>query len=138
MPASACAIPAHLLGTSVPKVWNSPAQRPFDRLRVAPSAVEGRSLFGDVVLVIFLLAQCFDGVFTYVGVTTFGVSVEANPVIVALMAALGQGPALMGAKLLAGALGICLHLREIHGAIAVLTLFYLAAAILPWSVIFFL
>ena len=90
------------------------------------------------LLVIFLLAQCFDGVFTYVGVRTFGISIEANPVLVGLMAALDQGPALMAAKLLAGALGICLHLREVHGAIALLTLFYLAAAILPWTVIFFM
>ncbi len=26
---------------------------------------------GDVVLILFLLAQCFDGVFTYVGVVSF-------------------------------------------------------------------
>jgi len=123
MAVTACAVPAHLFGTSVPNVWNSSARR---------------SLFGDVLLVIFLLAQCFDGVFTYVGVTTFGVSIEANPVLVALMAALGRGPALMGAKLVASALGICLHLREVHGAIALLTIFYLAAAIVPWTVIFFL
>ena len=101
------------------------------------SASPRRSLFGDVVLVVFLLAQCFDGVFTYVGVRTFGVSIEANPVLVMLMAALGQGPALMAAKVLASALGICLHLREVHGAIALLTLFYLVAAIVPWSIIFF-
>jgi hypothetical protein len=110
------------LGTSMPKMWSSPTRR---------------SLFGDFVLVVFLLAQCFDGVFTYVGVRTFGVSIEANPVLVMLMAALGQGPALMAAKVLAGALGICLHLREVHGAIALLTLFYLVAAIVPWSIIFF-
>lgn len=122
MSAALYTIAPPLFGTSVPKVWNSSARR---------------SVFGDVVLVIFLLAQCFDGVFTYVGVITFGVSIEANPVLVALMAALGQGPALMAAKLLASALGICLHLREVHGAIALLTLFYLAAAILPWTVILF-
>jgi uncharacterized membrane protein len=110
------------LGTWMPKMW---------------SAAPRRSLFGDVVLVVFLLAQCFDGVFTYVGVRTFGVSIEANPVLVMLMAALGQGPALMAAKVLASALGICLHLREVHGAIALLTLFYLVAAIVPWSIIFF-
>jgi hypothetical protein len=121
MAVTACAIPAHLVGTPVPNVWNPSARR---------------SLFGDVVLVMFLLAQCFDGVFTYVGVTTFGISIEANPLLVALMAALGQGPALTAAKVLAGALGICLHLREVHGAIALLTVFYLAAAILPWTVIF--
>ena len=123
MSATVYTVGAPPFGTWMPKVWNSPPRR---------------SLFGDFVLVVFLLAQCFDGVFTYVGVVTFGVSIEANPVLVTLMAALGQGPALMAAKLLASALGICLHLREVHGAIALLTLFYLVAAIVPWTVIFFL
>lgn len=123
MSATVYTVAAPSFGTSMPKVWHS---RPR------------RSLFGDFVLVVFLLAQCFDGVFTYVGVVTFGVSIEANPVLVTLMAALGQGPALMAAKLLASALGICLHLREVHGAIALLTLFYLVAAIVPWTVIFFM
>jgi hypothetical protein len=123
MSATAYTVAAPRFGIPMPKVWPS---------------LPRRSLFGDFVLVVFLLAQCFDGVFTYVGVVTFGVSIEANPVLVTLMAALGQGPALMAAKLLASALGICLHLREVHGAIALLTLFYLVAAIVPWTVIFFL
>jgi len=97
-----------------------------------------RSLFGDVAVTLFLLAQCFDGVFTYVGVASFGMSVEANPIIAALMTTFGQGAALTGAKIVAAALGICLHLREVHGAVALLTGFYFAAAILPWSVVLFL
>jgi hypothetical protein len=76
-------------------------------------------------------------VFTYVGVASFGRSVEANPIIVALMGAFGEGVALAGAKIVAGALGICLHLREVHGAVALLTGFYIAAAIVPWSVLLF-
>ena len=96
-----------------------------------------RSLFGDVVLVVFLLAQCFDGVFTYVGVTTYGIGVEANPLIVALMGQLGHGTALISAKVVAAVLGIGLHLREVHGAVALLSAFYLAAAILPWMILLF-
>jgi hypothetical protein len=96
-----------------------------------------RSLFGDVVVIVFLLAQCFDGVFTYVGVLMFGMSIEANPLIAMLMGAFGHGVALTGAKLLAAALGICLHLRQIHGAVAVLAGFYLVIAIVPWMVILF-
>ena len=95
------------------------------------------SLFGDVILVVFLLAQCFDGVFTYVGVLSFGVSIEANPLIAALMDAFGQGVALTTAKVVAAALGIGLHLRNVHGAVAVLAAFYLVVAILPWSMILF-
>jgi hypothetical protein len=105
----------------VPKVWNQP----------------DRSVFGDLVIIAFLLAQCFDGIFTYVGVLTYGIGVEANPVIASLMTMFGFGPALTGAKVVAGGLGICLHLRQIHGAVALLSLFYLTVAILPWSFILF-
>ena len=96
-----------------------------------------RSLFGDLVVIVFLLAQCFDGVFTYVGVLTFGMSIEANPLVATLMATFGHGVALTGAKMLAAALGICLHLRQIHGAVAVLAGFYIVVAIVPWIVILF-
>jgi uncharacterized membrane protein len=122
MTSAAWLLPSPLVGTSVPTKW-----KPVVR----------RSLFGDVALVIFLLAQCFDGVFTYIGVATFGIHIEANPVIASLMGYLGHGPALASAKILAGFLGICLHLNEIHGAVALLTGFYLAAAIVPWTAILF-
>jgi hypothetical protein len=106
----------------VPKVWSPPRQ----------------SRFGDIALVLFLLAQCFDGVLTYVGVTTFGVGVEANPLLSGLMLRFGEGPALLGAKLVAGGLGVALHLRQVHAAVALLTLFYVAVAIVPWTAILFL
>ena len=89
------------------------------------------------MLVIFLLSQVFDGAFTYMGVMTFGTAVEANPLIAALMTHLGHGVALMTAKLLAGVLGIGLHLRGTHGAVALLAGFYVTAAVLPWVVILF-
>ena len=87
------------------------------------------------MLVLFLLAQCLDGVFTYVGVKTFGLAVEANPVIAALMLEFGAGMALIGTKVVAALLGIALHLREVHGAVAGLTLFYIAIALVPWTTI---
>jgi uncharacterized membrane protein len=95
------------------------------------------SLFGDVVVIVFLLAQCFDGVFTYVGVRSFGLSIEANPLIATLMNTFGHGVALTGAKMIAAALGICLHLRQIHSAVAVLAGFYVVVAIVPWVMILF-
>src|SRR4051794_38462524 len=94
--------------TRIPAAWNTRA-----------------SLFGDIVLVTFLLAQCFDGVFTYVGVVTFGTAIEANPVVGLLMLPLGQGFAVMAAKAVAGSLGILLDVRDIHSAVAALTGFYL-------------
>ena len=122
-PATAYADPISLFGRSLPKLGSPPLRR---------------SLFGDVALVLFLVAQCLDGVLTYVGVTTFGLGIEANPIIAALMVHLGHGTGLFGAKVMAGVLGICLHLREIHKAVAVLTVFYFAVAVGPWAVILFL
>ena len=118
----AYADPRAVFGTALPKVWSVDARR---------------SVFGDFVLVAFLLAQVCDGVFTYMGVLTFGTTIEANPVIGALMVHLGHGAALMTAKLVAGTLGIGLHLRGTHGAVALLAAFYVMAAVLPWAVILF-
>ena len=94
-----------------------------------------RSVFGDVALVLFLLAQCFDGVFTYVGVMSFGIGIEANPIVALLMTNLGHGTGLLSAKIAAAVLGIALHLRRVHGAVALLALFYITAAIVPWMVL---
>jgi hypothetical protein len=120
--APAYALPRTILGSSLPKVWSQP---------------DHRSLYGDIVLVLFLLAQCFDGVFTYVAVRSFGIGIEANPLMASIMTAFGHGAGLTGAKAVAAVLGIGLHLREIHGAVAALTGFYLAAAIVPWVGILF-
>ena len=63
--------------------------------------VAGRTRFGDTVLLVFAVAQVCDGVFTYVGVRTFGESIEANPVVAWYIAGLGAGTALIAAKGLA-------------------------------------
>jgi uncharacterized membrane protein len=92
---------------------------------------------GDFVLVAFLLAQCFDGVFTYVGVVTYGLAIEANPLMHALMTHLGDGVALAVSKSIAAGLGIALHVRQIHAVVALLAILYGVAAILPWLAILF-
>lgn len=125
MATTAYADPAVFLGPA-PATWAPAAPRQFQR-----------SLFGDIVLVAFLLAQCFDGVFTYVGVMHYGVGIEANPLIAALMGTFGHGAALMLAKMLAASLGICLHLRRVHFAVAALAAFYISIAIVPWTMILF-
>jgi hypothetical protein len=93
---------------------------------------KGRSRFGDVAVVLFLLAQALDGVLTYVGVTLMGLHMEANPLLAWLMATLGHGTALASAKLVAGAFGILLHLSAVHRVVAALAVFYLAVAVFPW------
>ena len=97
-----------------------------------------RSLFGDIALIAFLVAQCLDGVLTYVGVMTYGVGIEANPIVAGLMTSLGYEAGLFSAKLVASVLGVCLHLRSVHRAVAFLTVFYFAVAVGPWSVILFM
>ena len=118
-----CAATGPQIGTPMPNVWNGPTRR---------------SLFGDAAVLIFLLAQCADGVFTYVGVMSFGMGIEANPIVASLMSTFGHGAGLTGAKLVAGVLGIVLHICEVHLAVAMLAGFYIAAAIVPWvSILFF-
>ena len=96
-----------------------------------------RSWFGDFALIAFLLTQMLDGVLTYVGVASLGTSAEANPLLGWLMATLGQGPALAGTKLMTGGFGIALHLSAVHRIVALLALFYVAVAILPWLMILY-
>ena len=96
-----------------------------------------RNIFGDLALVLFLLAQASDGVLTYVGISTFGASIEANPLIGWLMATIGHGPALAAAKLTASTFGIALHLIDVHRALAALAVFYIAVAVVPWITLLF-
>ena len=93
--------------------------------------------FGDVAVVVFLLAQASDGVLTYIGVSTYGLAIEGNPLIAWLMEAMGEGPALATAKVTAGVFGIALHLSAVHRAVALLAVFYLVAAIAPWMAILY-
>ena len=95
-----------------------------------------RSRFGDGVLLVFILAQVADGLFTYLGIKTFGAAIEANPLVAWYVAAFGAGIAVIGAKGLALACGAALHLRAMHRTLGVLTLVYLTAAVWPWSQMF--
>ena len=95
-----------------------------------------RSRFGDVVVLGFLLAQCLDGAFTYLGVSFWGPGIEGNPIINSAVSYAGLGVGLAGAKLFAVALGIALHLCRVHNVVALLTAIYLIGAIVPWTFLF--
>ena len=99
--------------------------------------VSHRSTFGDLALLLFLLAQASDGVLTYIGVSLYGLHMEGNPVIAWLMASIGEGPALASAKLAAGGFGVALHLSAVHRAVACLALFYFVVAVGPWVAILY-
>jgi hypothetical protein len=90
------------------------------------------SLFGNLVVLAFLVVQALDGTLTYVGLATVGRVAEGNPLVAGLMTALGVGLGLTSAKLVAALLGIALHLFGTHRLIALLTAFYFGAAVIPW------
>lgn len=97
-----------------------------------------RSVFGEVALVVFLIAQVLDGVLTYVGVGLYGPELEGNPLVAWLMQTLGHGPGLAAAKVTASVFGIVLHLTAVHMAVAALAAFYVVVAIVPWTLIIFM
>ena len=94
------------------------------------------NLFGNLTVLAFLFVQGLDGVFTYLGVSTWGPGIEANPLVSSAVAAAGLGPGLMGAKLAATGFGILLHVRRVHNLVALLTAVYLVLSILPWTALF--
>jgi hypothetical protein len=88
-----------------------------------------------VILLLFLVAQFFDGVFTYVAVQAHGVQAEGNIVLGTWMGLIGPLPTLIAAKLLAASGGLLLYYYGVHRILAGLTLVYAAAAIGPWLMI---
>ena len=85
----------------------------------------------------FLLVQCLDGVFTYLGRHHLGPSggrrtrSSARP-----WRRRASGAGLAGAKLVAVGLGIALHLAASTASSRCLTAIYVARAILPWTAMF--
>ena len=123
-----------------PNGWKEAGNLPTLRSwggKVGTRGSTGRDIFGDVALIVFLIAQASDGVLTYVGVSTYGLHIEANPLIGWLMTILGEGAALATAKAAAVAFGIALHLSAVHRAVAALAVLYFAVAVFPWITILF-
>ena len=87
-----------------------------------------------IVLLLFLVAQFWDGLFTWVAVDSHGISAEGNTILAAWMLLAGPAPTLVAAKLAAAAGGVLLYARGVHGVLAGLTLFYAVGAIGPWLV----
>jgi hypothetical protein len=92
--------------------------------------------FSRVILLLFLAAQAFDGVFTYVAVSAVGTRAESNALLVTWMGLIGPGPALFLAKSIAILAGAFVYRRGLHGLLAGLTVVYAAAAIGPWLYVY--
>ena len=91
---------------------------------------------GELAILAFFVAQALDAAFTYWGVASHGRDIEGNPLLASLMFSIGEGPALASAKLAAAGCGMILHLTHVHRIVAVLTAFYVCAALLPWMWVF--
>jgi hypothetical protein len=94
--------------------------------------------FGNLSVIGFLVVQCLDGVFTYLGFSIWGLNIEANPLIRATVATMGPGTGLALAKFAAISFGMMLHLRQVHHVVAILTAVYVVLSIVPWTTILFL
>jgi len=86
-------------------------------------------------LALFAAIQLADGALTAAGVAQFGPHIEGNPLIDLAAQGFGMGAALVGAKVFAVFCGTVLHLQARHLALAVLTVGYVAGAIVPWAVV---
>jgi hypothetical protein len=89
-----------------------------------------------LVLLLFLVAQAWDGVFTYMAVHAYGHAAEGNILIATWMGLIGPAPAILGAKTVAGACGVLLYLRGVHRTLAFLTGLYAIGAVGPWLMVF--
>jgi uncharacterized membrane protein len=96
------------------------------------------SRFGNVAVLLFLVAQALDGALTYIGVTVLGLHMEANPLLAWMMSTMGCAAGLASAKLVASVLGIVLHLSSVHRIVALLAVFYLAVAVFPWVALLYM
>jgi hypothetical protein len=89
-----------------------------------------------IVLLLFLAAQCFDGLFTYAAIHAYGPHAEGNVLIATWITLVGPAAALFGAKTVASACGVLLYLRGMHRTLSLLTAVYGIGAIIPWLVVF--
>jgi hypothetical protein len=83
-------------------------------------------------LLAFIAVQCADAYLTVVGIARFGFDVEANPILAWYVTAFGAGTALIGAKTVAVACAATLWAGGRQRTLAVLTVLYVVAAIVPW------
>ena len=88
-----------------------------------------------LVLLLFLVAQGWDGVFTYIAVGAQGPMAEGNVLLATWMALIGPTPALLAAKLGASSCGVILYTFGVHRILASLTALYFVGAIGPWLVV---
>lgn len=94
--------------------------------------MRGRHLIGDLIVICFIIVQLLDWLATFHGITLFGTSIEANPLLRFLMEKYDIILVLTAAKLSATIAASLLHYFNRHLMVAALTIFYTVFAIIPW------
>jgi hypothetical protein len=108
--------------------WTTPAP--------GRSLLPGHHSLADAIWIAFVVVQALDGAMTFIGMNTFGMRIEANPLLVWYAQALGPALALAAAKLFAVACGAALYLTAQHKTLAALAFIYVVGAIGPWIHVF--
>ena len=113
-----------------------PNELPFSRI---PRQIGGPRIAAMPVvsvprltLALFLVAQVFDGIFTYVAIGIHGPAVEGNALLATWIVLVGPAVALVGAKTAASLCGLLLYFRGVHRGLLIMTILYAVAAIGPW------
>jgi hypothetical protein len=100
---------------------------------LATLTLPGSATRGISAVALFAAVQMADGILTLTGVARFGLTVESNPILSLSIMAVGAGTALSIAKVAAVMLAIVLHGTRSHLVLALLTVFYVFVAVLPWT-----
>lgn len=106
------------------------------RTSLSEKIVMPHGWFGDLAVLAFVIAQYLDGALTYLGLHTWGIAIEANPLVSTAVSFAGFGTGLAATKLFAVSLGIMLHLKRAHVVVALLAALHFAVAVLPWTLLF--
>lgn len=93
----------------------------------------GKLSKAELVWLAFVTVQALDGIMSYVGVSTLGGWIEANPLVAWYASTFGPAVAFTAVKLFAIGCGTVLYLMARHRTVAALTIFYLAFAVVPWA-----
>ena len=112
----------------------------LDRSNAAQAKAAKKALVLGAVLA---LLQALDGLLTSVGVSRFGVAVEGNPFIRALMQQFGHITALSVIKTLAVLVIVALVILSrrmpwVNHALGAISCLYLFSAIIPWTYFLFI
>lgn len=110
-------------------------RRPTVLIRVGSLSLSKKALILGATLA---LCQVLDGVLTYIGLSLYGVHMEGNAFLHALMQAYGAEPVLVIAKCSALAIAVVLtfyaHRRRwVRPLLGLVVAIYFVLAVLPWT-----